>query len=366
MNQFLLDIKILYSLWSVIRAQDFFIGQTVENFEKSLCVFTRSSHAMGVSSGTDALILSLKALGIGAGDEVIIPAISFFSTASAVSWVGATPVFVDIDPKSKTIDVSLAEKAITKKTKAVIPVHLDGRMADVDALAALGKKRSIFIIVDGAHAIGSRYKNREVGECGDIVCLSFSFTKPFGSYGNAGAILTNNKALYEKIAPFRMYGATSKKGIYSNNSVPSGSHRMDSFQAAVLNCKLPLWHTWMKKQREHYLLYQKTLSGVPGIILPDTHPDFFHNGFRFTFLSQSKIALKEFLSRTGMSIPDYYSVPLPLLPAFKYMGHARGDFPVAEEFARESVTLPTRFSLSTRSVNAIAARIRDFCQRMAH
>lgn len=360
MKQFLLDIKILHALWRVIRRRDFFLGPTIENFERSLCAFTRSNYAVGVSSGTDALILSLKALEIGHGDEVIVPAISFFSTAGAVSWVGATPVFVDINLRSHTIDVTLTEKAITKKTKAIIPVHLDGRMADMDSLMILGEKHNISIVVDGAHAIGSRHKNRAVGELGDIVCLSFSFTKPLGSYGNAGAILTNNKMLYEKIIPLRMYGATSKNDIHSNNIIPAGSQRIDSFQAAVLNSKFPYWNTWIKKQQKHYSLYLELLQNVPDIMLPENNPDFFHNGFRFTLLTKHKDQLLKFLRSMDIQTPNYYGVPLPYLPAFKSLKYKQGDFPAAEKFARESVTLPTRYNLSSKDITAISLQIKDF------
>ena len=352
-------MRILCALWGIIRRRDFFLGPTVKEFEVSLSRFTRSTYVVGISSGTDALILSLKALGIGPGDEVIVPAISFFSTASAVSWVGATPVFVDIDPKSKTIDVSLAEKVITKKTKAIVPVHLDGWMANMDALMKLGEKYSVPVVVDGAHALGSYYKNRAVGEWGDIVCLSFSFIKPFGSYGNAGAILTNNRTIYEKLLPFRIYGASSKHELYSKNSVAAGSHRLDSFQAAVLNCKLPLWNSWIQKQQRYCTLYRELLRGIPGIELPTLHRDHVQNGFRFTVLTRRKKESLVFLAAAGIHIPDYYAAPLPYIPAFKPLGYTPGDFPVAEKFACEAVTLPTRFDMTEKEIRRIAQWVSD-------
>lgn len=342
MNHFFLKIKILRAMWEILDTKDFFMGPTIERFEKLLCSFTESRYAIAVSSGTDALILSLKALGIGYEDEVIVPAISFASTASAVSWIGARPVFVDINLSTYTIDVNMLESARTSRTKAVMLVHLNGAVANIDETLAFGRKYKIFIISDASQAIGARYKNRPIGYGSDVACLSLGVNKgEFGSYGNAGAILTNNEALYKKLLPFRLYGAPSSKEIYLDHRVASGSYRMDSFQAAALNCKIPHWHSWIERQHQLFLMYKKLLHDVPNVILPADNKNSFHSGFRFVLLTPRRDEIRKHLQSAGIRSRPYYDVPLPFLPAFKSLNYLRGNFPNAEKFAQESITLPT-------------------------
>lgn len=361
MNRFWLDIDILSAIWDVIRNRDFYLGPTIELFDKSLCEFTGSKYALGVSSGTDALILSLKALGIGPGDEVIVPAISFFSTASAVSWVGARPVFVDIDLKSYTINPSLIEQAITSRTKAIIPVQLNGGMAKMETILTIARKHHVFVIADASHALGARYKNRPISEWGDLVCLSFSFNKKeFGSYGNSGAILTNNNTLYKKIGLFRTYGTSSRKEIYSNHVIVSGSHRIDSFQAAVLNCKIPYWNKSVQRRRANYLLYKELLKDIPNLVLPNEGQDCLHAGYRFIFLTSMRDGLRKFLQNSHVRSTHYYDVPLPLLPAFNALGYSNEDFPVSKKFAGESISLPTDFTITKQDVKRIVGLVKTY------
>ncbi|MBI2108967.1 MAG: DegT/DnrJ/EryC1/StrS family aminotransferase [Parcubacteria group bacterium] len=364
MNPFLLNLQILSSIWDVISKQDFYLGPTVERFDTLLRDFTGSKHALGVSSGTDALILSLKALGVGPGDEIIVPAISFFSTASAVSWVGARPVFVDIDIKTYTINPNLIERAITQRTKGVIPVHLNGGAAEMESIMTLAKKHGIYVIVDASQSLGVYYKNLPMSAWGDLVCLSFSFNKKeLGGYGNAGAVLTNNNDIYKKISLFRAYGTSSKKEMYSNHVVASGSYRIDSLQAAILSCKIPYWNEYIRRRREKYILYKKLLKNVPRIILPDEGQNCLHSGYRFIFLTPHRDELRKFLRHSQIRSPNYYDIPLPFFPAFNSLEYSSGDFPVSEKFARESISLPTDNAVTKKSAEWVINLVKTFLEK---
>lgn len=361
---FLFKLKVLNEFWRLISQGkvigDFILAKPVQEFESKLAEYTWTKYALGVASGTDALILSLKACGIGPGDEVIVPALSFFSTAGAVSWVNARPVFVDVEERSMNIDPAKVEKTITQKTKAIIPVHLNGRMADMGKIAEIAKRKSLMMIEDATHALGSKYKAKPPGYFGDMACLSFNPTKILGGYGDGGAILTNNKSIAERISWLRKYGSRLPEfGI--DHPIVGVASRLGSFQAAVLNTKMEMVDTILKRTRENYFLYAELLTGTGDLRLPENPPpECFINGYRFTILTAHRDRLRKILRDKGVDARMQYSVPLPRLEAFKYLEYKKGDFPIAEKIASECLVLPTHYSLSPQKIIKIAGLIKRF------
>jgi len=336
------------------------LGKAVQEIEAKLADYCEAKYAFGVANGTDALILSLKACDIGPGDEVITPAVGFFSPAAAIAWVNAVPVFVDVDLGTFNIDVAKIEAAITPKTKAILPIHLNGEMADMEPILEIAQKHKLRVIVDAAQAIGSRYKDKPIGQFGDLVCLSFNHTKIFDGFGDGGMIFTNDKELAEKISMMRTYGAPTLEEVHSNNVIIGVASRLSPFHAVVLNIKFPFLESYIAKQRENYFLYQKLLNGVGDLILPEKHSDYFINGYRFAVRTKRKKELMDFLRKRGIRAIDPYAVPLPYLPAFKTLGYKTGDFPIAEQIAKESIALPVHYSLPQDKIASIANQIKHF------
>jgi len=364
MNELFLKLKIINALAGIVlkgkSVGDFILGKPVQIFERALAEYCGSQYAFGVASGTDALILSLKALGIGPGDEVIVPAVSFYSSAGAVSWVNAKPVFVDVSPKDHNIDVSKIEKAISPKTKAIIAVHLNGRMADMDEILKIAGNKSLKVIVDASHAIGSRYKEKPIGNFGDLICLSLNPTKTLGGYGDGGAILTNDEPLAQKISRLRIYGAKQWTEVYWNNTLIGTASRLGVFEAAVLNEKFPYLDSTVAKQRENYFLYKDILEGTKDLEWPEEHPDYFINSYRLPVLTKRRNELINFMLNRGKKLYNIYPVPLPHVPVFKNLGYKEGDFAVAEKIAGECVILPTGYLLSKEKARQIANLIKEF------
>lgn len=365
MNDIFLNFKILMSFWDIIRGRDFILGEAVRNFEKRLAHFLDAPYVLGVNSGTDALILSLKALGIGPGDEVIVPAAGFFSTVGAVSWVNARPVFVDADLNDFNLDPNLIENVVTKKTKAIIVAHLNGRMADTDKILAISKKHNLFLIEDAAQAIGAKYKGQSIGYYSDIACLSFNPSKILAAYGDGGAIITKSAALAEKISLMRMYGAGSYNDLSVRHSILGVSSRLSSFQAAVLNAKLEGLGDVIEKWRRNYFLYAKFLRNVQGIILPKNslESDCFINGYRYIILTKKRNELLKFLRENKIDARKHYGVSLPQFEAFKHLGYKKGNFPIAERIAEESLALPTDGNIPEKEIRRTAELIRKFIEQ---
>lgn len=364
MNELFLKLRIINALagivWKGGNISDFILGKPVQIFEQALSEYAGPKYAFGVASGTDALILSLKALDIGPGDEVIVPAVSFYSSAGAVSWVNAKPVFVDVSPENHNIDASKIGQAINSKTKAIIAVHLNGRIADIDGISRIAIKNSLKIIIDASHAIGSRYKDKPIGNFGDLICLSFNPTKTLGGYGDGGAILTNDTALAQKIFQLRIYGAPQWSEIHHNNVIVGTNSRLGALEAAILNEKLPYLDLMIKKQRENYFLYKNILKGVGDLEWPQEHQDYFINGYRLPILTKRRDELLQFLEKRGEKIYNWYPVPLPYLSVFKNFGYNKGDFKVAEKIAEECVIFPTKYTLTKENVRRIAALVKEF------
>lgn len=352
-------LRALFSLWDVMRREDFLLGRSVETFEKELARYLGIPHALGVASGTDALVLALKTFDVGPGDEVIVPALGVFPTAGAIAWIGARPVFVDIDERSLNMRPDLIERSISRRTKAIIAVHLNGRMAEMDAIADVARRRSLPLIEDAAQAIGARYRERAVGFYGDVACLSFNPLKILNGYGDGGAVVTKEKALAEKVSLFRMYG-TRFRDLNVRHPLVGVASRLGSFQAAVLRLAMRDLERRITLRRENCSLYSRHLCGVGDIVLPEPPAEHFVNGFRYAILTAERDGLLSFLLASGVRAQACYGTPLPYFDAFRSLGYARGSFPAAEAAAKKVLVLPTHERLSRKEIHRICGLTRRF------
>ncbi|MDO8676410.1 MAG: DegT/DnrJ/EryC1/StrS family aminotransferase [Candidatus Azambacteria bacterium] len=366
MNDLLLKLKIINALAGIVlkgkNFGDFVLRKPVQIFEKNLAGYIGSKYVFGVASGTDALILSLKAFGIGPGDEVIVPAVSFFSTAGAVSWVNAKPVFVDVELSSFNINPNLIEKAITEKTKGIIAAHLNGRMADMDEISRIAKKHNLFLIEDAAQAIGATYKGKPICYYGDIACLSFNPSKILTGFGDGGAIVTNNRPTADKISFLKMYG-TAFENLSVKHPIIGVASRLSPFHAAVMNIKIENLDDIIKRQRNNYFQYSRFLDGVGDLILPSVSQDYSVNGYRYVILTKKRNELHKFLRDNKVDSRIQYGVPLPYFEAFAYLGYSKGEFPVAEKIAEESLVLPTGPHIAGKDIRMISILIKNFYEK---
>ncbi len=342
----------------VLNNSNFILGKEVEDFEKKLAQFCGVKYAVGLNSGTDALSLSLKSLGIRKGDEVITTPFTFIATAEVIADLGAKPVFVDINPRTFNINSSKIEKAITRKTRAILPVHLFGQMADMSEIMKIAKKYKLYIIEDAAQAIGAEYKGKKAGSIGDLGCFSFFPAKNLGAYGDGGMVITNNKKLAEKIRLLRNHGSSSKEKYL--NLILGTSSRLDAFQAAILRVKLKYLPKWNKKRNEIAKHYNKLLKGVGDILTPFYLQNRTHIFHQYTIRTKKRTALREYLKEKGIPTMIYYPLSLYLQPAFKYLGYKIGDFPEVEKAAEEVLSLPIYPELSKSEQDYIIQRIKEF------
>ncbi|MBI2635310.1 MAG: DegT/DnrJ/EryC1/StrS family aminotransferase [Parcubacteria group bacterium] len=366
MNELFLKLKIINALAGIVlkgkNVGDFMLGKPVRIFEKVLAEYTGAKYALGVASGTDALILSLKAFNIGPEDEVIVPAVSFFSTAGAIAWINAKPVFVDIELSSFNINPNLIEKAITLKTKGIIVTHLNGIMADMEKISELAKKHNLFLIEDAAQAVGSKYKNRHPGYYSDIACLSFNPSKILNGFGDSGAIITNNKTIADKISLLRMYGTTFENLSAKHPTIGVAS-RLSPFHAAIMNVKMENLDGIIRRRRENYFLYSRLLEGIGDLIIPLVPQNYFINGYRYVVLTKKRNELHKFLRENRVDSRIQYGVPLPHFEAFCYLDYKKGDFPVAERIAEESLVLPTGSNIAEEDIHRVFALIKTFYEK---
>ena len=354
MNVPLLDLKPQYQLLKdeiqaeiaeLCETQLFILGPKVEAFEKNVAEYSQTRFACGVSSGSDALIVSLMAEGIGYGDEVITSPYTFFATAGAISRVGATPVFVDIEPVAYTIDATKIEKAITSRTKAIIPVHLYGQTADMDPIMDIARRHNLLVIEDTAQAIGSEFRGRRAGSIGDYGCLSFFPSKNLGGFGDAGMVLTQDEDKYKRLKTFRNHGMEPK---YHHQFI-GGNFRIDALQATILNIKLKYLDEWTHGRQKNAADYAELLADVPGLSLPATAPwctRHVCNQFIIRIADGKRQEVWDGLKMAGIGCDVYYPVPLHLQPCFKALGYAKGDFPVSEQAAEETLAIPIYPELS--------------------
>ena len=306
------------------------------------------------------MFLSLKALGIKKGDEVITTSFSFIATAEAIANTGAKPIFVDIDPKTFNIDTSKIKKFITKKTKAIIPVHLYGQMADMKEVLRIAKRYRIYVIEDAAQSIGAKQKIngkwKMAGGVGHIGCFSFFPTKNLGAFGDGGMITTNDKNLAEKIRLLRNHGAT-KKYFHEFLGVSS---RLDELQAGIISAKFPFLKKWNIQRNNIAKFYNKNLKGVGDIMIPETQRNNYHIYHQYTICTKHRDSLKNFLEKNGVPTAIHYPTPFHLQPVFKYLGYKKGSFPEAEKAAKEVLSLSIYPGLSFNNQKQIVAKIEQY------
>lgn len=344
---------------NVINNTAFASGPFVEEFEKNFAEFTGAKHCIAVNSGTAALHLAVIAMGIGKGDEVIIPANTFVATAWAVSYVGAKPVFVDVDPLTYTIDPKKIEAAITQKTKAIIPVHLYGQVADMDAVKLIAKKHGLVVIEDAAQAQGAHYMGMPTGNLGDIACFSFYPGKNLGAFGEGGAITTNNSKAAQRIAQLRSHAQPVK---YVHTEV-GFNYRMDGIQGAVLNVKLKYLKKNNDARRRIADKYNATFAKIDDL-KPPHEPNYSYHIYHLYELGLESKVKRDFLMETLKNKEIYtglhYPIPVHLQEAYSSLGHKRGDFPVTENAADTLISLPMFPELTDSQVDYVINAIKKF------
>jgi dTDP-4-amino-4,6-dideoxygalactose transaminase len=373
----LLDLKVQYAsirdeirvaIDRVLDTQQFILGAEVEALENELANYCQCTYAYGVSSGTDAILLALMAIGIKPGDEVITSPYSFFATSGSIARLGAKPVYVDIDPATFNIQSDQIESRITKNTKAILPVHLAGQIADMDPIIKLGKQYGLYIIEDACQAIGAEYSGKRAGSIGDIGCFSFFPSKNLGGYGDSGLVTCNDTKLAEKCSLLRNHGMRPKY----HNQLVGGNFRMDAIQAAVLRVKFRYLEKWTETRRGHAALYRQLFSSHKiivsldeldhntGLVLPFEAGYGRHIYHLFMIRTQFRDELATFMRNHEIGTEIYYPIPLHLQECFSNMGYMPGDFPQSEKAALESLSLPIYPELSDEMLSRIVGTIAEF------
>jgi dTDP-4-amino-4,6-dideoxygalactose transaminase len=348
--------ELMEAVERIARASAFTLGPELERFEGAFAEFCGTEYAAGVSSGTAALEIALRALGIGPGDEVIVPTYSFIATAEAVSTVGATPVIVDIDPETALITAATVEQALTERTRCVIPVHLFGRPVDMDPILALCRERGIAVVEDACQAHGALYKGSPVGSLGDAACFSFYPTKNLGGWGDGGALVTSDPALDAKVRLLRSHG----EGTRHHHELATGTHRLDTLQAAILEVKLRHLPAWNQRRREAADALRAGLEGTSVAPPSPAAADSDHVYHLFVVRSSERDALRDHLDARGVASAIHYPTPIHLQPAYADLGLGRGDLPVAERLASENCSLPIFPAIEDTQIAEIVAAVQSF------
>ncbi len=346
----------------VLDSTAFIQGSPVFDFEQQLAQYAGSKYVVSCGNGTDALLAALMSLGIGEGDEVIIPAFTFIAAVEVIALLGATPVFVDVCENSFNMDVNVLEKAVTPKTKALIPVHLYGQCADMEPILDIAKKHNIKVIEDACQAVGATYTfsdgtMKQAGTMGDVGCLSFFPSKNLGCYGDGGAMMTQDADLSERLRAICKHGSKEK---YHHQLVGLNS-RLDTLQAAILMAKLPHLDDFIAARGFAAQYYYEALKGLDWIELPVIKENTTHTFHQFTLRVKEgkRDALKQYLAEKGIPSMIYYPVPAHLQPAYQYLDYKEGDFPVAEQLCREVLSLPMHTELSENQLQYICKTIVD-------
>jgi dTDP-4-amino-4,6-dideoxygalactose transaminase len=340
----------------VLASQQFVLGREGAALEQEIAALCSVAHGVGVASGTDALILALRACGVTAGDEVLLPPFTFVATGSAVSALGAIPVFADIRPETYNLDPAELERRVTPRTRAIIVVHLYGLAADMDPILAFAKARKLPVIEDNAQAIGASYKGRRTGSFGDAACLSFYPTKNLGAYGDAGMVVSNSAELAARIRTLRNHGQTEKY----QSSEPGWNSRMDEIQAAILSVKLRHLSDWQRARRSNAAEYARLLQQMPGVMPPVEPEGFEHVYHQYTIRTEQRDALQQYLTAQKIGSTIYYPHPLHLQPLYASLGYKAGDFPHAERAAQEVLSLPMYPELRKDQIARVAETIAEF------
>lgn len=352
--------ELLGAVARCIDRQSFILGEEVENFERAIAAYCEVPFALGVSSGTDALLMSLMAIQVGPGDEVVAPAYSFFATAGVVSRLGARPVFVDIEPESFNLDAALLEARLSGETRAVIPVHLYGQPAEMDPIAELASRRGFTVIEDAAQAIGARdRRGRRVGSLSTIGAFSFYPSKNLGALGDAGLVVTEDEALADLLRRLRTHGG-SRDYLHE---IVGGNFRIDAVQAAMLAVKLVRLDDWIARRKQRAKLYdqlfdESRLENDARVRRPRASRD--HVYHQYVIRAVRRDELRRHLADAGIATAIYYPVPLHLQPCFRDLGYARGDFPAAERAAEETLALPMFPDLTDEQQRTVVSEIASF------
>lgn len=378
----LLDLKAQYAairdeireaMDRVVEAQHFILGPEVEGLEREVAEYSQCTYGVGVSSGTDALLIALMAIDLQPGDEVIAPSYTFFATAGAVARLGGRTVFAEIDPHTYNMDPAKLEAAITPRTRAIIPVHLYGQMADMDPILEIARKHNLVVIEDAAQAIGSEYHGRRAGSLGDFACFSFFPSKNLGGFGDGGMVTTNDPAHAEKLRLLRNHGYKPK--YY--NKIVGGNFRLDALQAAVLRVKLRHLDSWTAARqanaeryraglREAGILWEnwqgEELEDGRGYVAPRDAGYGRHIYNQFVLRSSRRDALMAYLKECGIGSEIYYPVPLHLQECFTGLGYSQGDFPASERAANETFAVPIYPELTEEQIVAVVSALTKFAQ----
>lgn len=371
MNVPLLDLKAQYeavkdeitpAIMEVVEGQHFILGPKVVALEEQVAAYSGAKWGIGVSSGSDALLVALMALNVGPGDYVVTTPYTFFATAGAIARLGATPLFVDIDPRTYNIDASKIEAATAgypkERVKAIIPVHLFGQCCDMAAVMEASRALGMAVVEDAAQAIGAKDKEgRPAGSIGDAGCFSFFPSKNLGCFGDGGMVVTSDEALKDRITILRAHGSKPK---YYHRFI-GGNFRLDAIQAAVLLVKLGHLEAWSDKRRENAGLYESLLSdaGLP-VTFPHVEPGCRHIYNQFVVRTKDRDALMAHLHSRGIGTEVYYPLPLHMQECFKYLGHEEGDFPESESAARETFALPIYPELGREMIEYVVGQVKEF------
>ncbi len=364
-----IENEIKSAMDEVFKSQHFILGSQVQDLEETLARYCRARYAIGVASGSDALLLSLMAAGIANGDEVLLPSFTFFATAGSVSRLGAIPVFVDIDHETYNMAPSKIEEKITPRTKAIVPVHLFGQCVDMNPILQIAKAKQLFVVEDAAQALGAEYKptvvseGRRAGQMGDLGCFSFYPTKNLGAFGDAGMVVTDNPNLAEKIRLLRVHGSQPK---YFHKQIGINS-RLDTLQAAILLVKFKYLEKWtaerQKKAERYQLLFQDLLSSVKSMALPAIQYQNRHIFHQYVIRVPERDRLKNFLAEEGVGTDIYYPVPLHLQECYSFLKYQKGDLPNSEKASEEVLALPIYPELTDAQQLTVIDRIKAFYRK---
>ncbi|MFO1128764.1 MAG: DegT/DnrJ/EryC1/StrS family aminotransferase [Rhodospirillales bacterium] len=342
------------AIQEVLDTCQFTLGSKVAAFEEAFAAYCQSKHGVAVNSGTSALHLALLAAGVGTGDEVITVPFTFVATVAAIHYAGARPVFVDIDARSFTMDVTAIEAAITPRTKAILPVHLYGQMADMDPILEIARRRGLVVIEDAAQAHGAEYKGRRAGSLGDLGCFSFYPGKNLGAYGEGGLVTTDNADYLRTLRMLRDWGAERKY----EHVLKGYNYRMEGIQGAVLGVKLRHLEAWTEGRRAAAARYDRLLAGS-GVPTPAAMPYARHVYHVYAIRTADRLAWQEALQERGIQTGIHYPIPIHLLPAYADLGYQRGQFPRAEKAAAEVLSLPMFPELTAAQCETVAAAVKD-------
>lgn len=340
----------------VMASQQFVLGREGAALEEEIAKLCGVAHGVGLASGTDALILALRACGVCAGDEVLLPPFTFVATGSAVSALGAKPVFADIRPETYNVDPAELERRVTPRTRAIVVVHLYGLAADMDPILEFARARKLPVIEDNAQAIGASYKGRRTGSLGDAGCFSFYPTKNLGAYGDAGMVVSNSAQLAERIRTLRNHGQTGKY----LSSEPGWNSRLDEMQAAILRIKLRHLSNWQNARRSNAAEYTRLLQQIPGVMPPAEPEGLEHVYHQYTIRVERRDALQRHLAERKIGSTVYYPHPLHLQPLYASLGHKAGDFPHAERAAQEVLSLPMYPELRKEQITRVVEAVAEF------